>query len=230
MSFMGNIKGRMALAKQGKGDVEGAKKLYEEALAAGMDSAQYMLAYSVLLLRDGEYEKAKGVLVKTQKAPGLTDAQRQQLFMNYAVASYKLGDLNRAIELMEKQHQRNPSGLIYGTLGYLYVENGDLEKAKAFNQEALDYDDSDPIALDNMGQTLYRLAGDKDAAKPYFDKALKEKSSQIDTLYFLAQYDMEAGNKEAAMEKLEKALEGRFSPLNHATREKVQEMLNQLKA
>jgi hypothetical protein len=62
MSFMGNIKGRMALARQGKGDVEGAKKLYEEAMAAGLDSAQYMLSYSVLLLRDGEYEKAKGVL------------------------------------------------------------------------------------------------------------------------------------------------------------------------
>lgn len=230
MSFMGNIKGRMALARQGKGDIEGAKKQYEEALAAGMDSAQYMLAYSVMLLRDGEYEKAKGVLVKTQKAPGLSDAQRQQLFMNYAVACYKLGDLGRAIELMEKQHQRSPSGLIFGTLGYLYVESGDLEKAKAFNQEALDYDDSDPIALDNMGQTLYRLAGDREAAKPYFEKALKEKSSQIDTLYFLAQYDIEEGNKEAAAEKLEKALEGRFSPLNHATRDKVQELLNQLKA
>ncbi len=229
MSFMGNIKGRMALAKQGKGDVEGAKKLYEEALAAGLNTAQYMLAYSVLLLRDGEYEKAKILLVKTQKAPGLTDAQRQQLFMNYAVACYKLGDLTRAIELMEKQHQRNPSGLIYGTLGYLYVESGDLEKAMAFNQEAIDYDESDPIALDNMAQTLYRLKGDKEAAKPYFEKALKEKPSQIDTLYFLAQYDIEAGEKEAAAEKLEKALEGRFSPLNHATRDKVQAALDQLK-
>ncbi len=230
MSFMGNIKGRMALAKQGKGDVEGAKKLYEEGLSAGMDSPHYMLAYSVLLLRDGEYEKAKTLLVKTQKAPGLTDAQRQQLFMNYAVACYKLGDLTRAIELMEKQHQRNPSGLIYGTLGYLYVESGDLEKAKAFNQEAIDYDESDPIALDNMGQTLYRLAGDKEAAKPFFEKALKEKPSQIDTLYFLAQYDIEAGNKEEAAEKLEKALEGRFSPLNHANRERIQKALDQLKA
>lgn len=230
MSFMGNIKGRMALAKQGKGDEEGAKKLYEEALAAGMNSPQIMLAYSVLLLRGGEYEKAKNLLVKTQKAPGITDSQRQQLFMNYAVACYKLGDLNRAIELMEKQHLRNPSGLIYDTLGYLYVESGDLEKAKEFNQQALEYDDSDPIALDNMGQTLYRLAGDKEAAKPYFEKALKEKPNQIDTLYFLAQYDIEAGNKEAAVEKLEKALEGRFSPLNYATREMVQSVLDQLKA
>ena len=230
MSFMGNIKGRMALARQSKGDVEGAKKLYEEALAAGLNNAHNMLAYSVLLLRGGEYEKAKALLVKAQKAPGLTDAQRQQLFMNYAVACYKLGDLTRAIELMEKQHQRNPSGIIFDTLGYLYVESGDLEKAKAFNESAIEYDDADPIALDNMGQTLYRLAGDKEAARPYFEKALKEKPAQIDTLYFLAQYDIESGDREAAIEKLEKALEGRFSPLNHATREKIQEALDNLKS
>lgn len=230
MSFIGNIKGRMALAKQSKGDMEGAKKLYEEALAAGMDSAQYMLAYSVMLLRNGAYERAKEVLVKTQKAPGLGEAQRQQLFMNYAVACYKLGDLQKAIDLMEKQHQRNPSGLVYNTLGYLYVENGDLEKAKAFNEQALEYDDSDAVSLDNMGQTLYRLAGEKEAAKPYFEKAIKEKPTQIDTLYFLALYDIEAGNKEAAIEKLEKAAEGRFSPLNHATQELVQKTLDGLKA
>ena len=229
MSFMGMVKGRMALQKQSKGDTEGAVKLYEEALAAGMNNAQYQLAYSVLLLRSGEYEKAKALLVKTQKCPGITDAQKQQLFMNYAVACYKLGDLSKALDLMEKQHAKSPSGMIYGTLGYLYVEKGDLEKAKSFNEEALNYDDSDSIALDNMGQTLYRLADDKEAAKPYFEKALNIKPSQVDTLYFLAQYDMEAGNKEAAIEKLEKALDGRISPLNYATKERIQAALDKLK-
>ncbi len=229
MSIVGNWKGRMAIARQSKGDVAGAMKLYEEAMAAGMDSARYMLAYSVLLLREGQYEKTKSVLVKTQKAPGLSEAQRQQLFMNYAVACHKLGDTKRAVEMMEKQHLRNPSGLVYNTLGYLYVEAGDLEKAEEFNLKALEYDDSDAISLDNMGQTLYRLKGDKAAAKPYFDKAIKEKPGQIDTLYFLAQYDIEAGKKEEALEKLEKALEGRFSPLNYAGKEQIETLIQQLK-
>jgi len=230
MSFIGDIKGRMAVAKQSKGDIEAAKKLYEEAITAGMNSPHYLLAYSVLLLRGGEYEKAKTILVKTQKAPGMTDAQKQQLFMNYAVACYKLGDINRAIELLEKQHTRSISGMIYGTLGYLYIENGDFEKAKAYNQEALDYDDQDSIALDNMGQTYYRLGNDKETAKKYFDQALKIKPGQIDTLYFLSQYDIESGNKEAALEKLEKALEGRFSPLNFATPEILKKAIEGLNA
>ena len=118
--------------------------------------------------------------------------------------------------------------MVYQTLGYLYVEAGDFEKAVAFNTEAYEYDDEDAITLDNLGQTYYRLGNDKEKAKLYFEKALEAKPGQIDTLYFLAQYDIEAGDKEAARAKLEKALNGRFSPLNYATREKVQHAIDSL--
>ena len=42
-------------------------------------------------------------------------------------------------------------------------------------------------------------------------------------------YDKEAGKTKEALEKLEKALDGRFSPLNFATKEKVQSEIDQLK-
>ena len=74
-----------------------------------------------------------------------------------------------------------------------------------------------------MGQVYYRLMEDKEKAKEYFLKALEQKPGQIDTLYFLALLDLEDGKPEAAKEKLEKALQGRFSPLNYATRELIAE-------
>jgi 23S rRNA (cytidine1920-2'-O)/16S rRNA (cytidine1409-2'-O)-methyltransferase len=58
-----------------------------------------------------------------------------------------------------------------------------------------------------MGQFLYRVKGDRTAARPWFDKAIARKDNQIDTLYFLSRYDLEAGDRKAALEKLEKALE-----------------------
>ena len=93
----------------------------------------------------------------------------------------------------------------------------------------MEYDDEDPVCLDNLGQFYYRVRGDKAAAKEWFDKAIGQKENQIDTLYFLSRYDLEAGNKEAALEKLEKAAEGRFSPLNYCDREMVQAEIEQLK-
>ena len=228
MSLKGNFTGRKAIGLQAKGQDAEALALYEQAMAEGMDSMRYILAYSVLLLRVGRFEECKDLLVKYQKAP-MAPNDKQQLFMNYAVCAYKLGNMEKALAVMEGQHQKNPSGLVYTALGYLYVEAGDFEKAKAYNEEALEYDDEDSVALDNMGQTYYRLAGDKKKALEYFQKAHELKPNQIDTLYFLAQYDIEAGKIEDAKEKLEKALAGRASPLNYATTERVQAALDALK-
>ncbi len=228
MSLMANLKAQSASKKYQSGDVEEAKKLYEEALTMGLNDPRYILSYSILLLRNGEYQKSRELLVAHQNNPMLNAETKRQLFVNYSVCVYKLGEVEKAIRILEGQHAKEPTGLIYQTLGYLYVEAGDKEKALAFNQEAMEYDDEDPITLDNLGQIYYRLDHNKEKAKEYFHKALEQKPGQIDTLYFLAQMDIEEGNADAAREKLEKALEGRFSPLNYATKELVQKQLDSL--
>lgn len=281
MGFMATIKAQQAMRAHGKGDLEQAKKLYEEAIDKGLMSARPMLGYAILLIREGSYDKAMPLLIKAQKCPDLTPDQKSQLFVDYAACLMKKGELDKAIHLLEKQHNRAPIGLTYQTLGYMYVEkysgakpvaeaapekaaeapempeNADTEasaeaaeeqmkvktqedidrewqegidKMFAFIQESVDYDDEDPICLDNLGQAYYRVTGEKDKAKEWFDKAHAEKDSQIDTLWFLSRYDLEAGDKAAAIAKLEKALEGRFSPLNFCTKEMVQEEVDRLKA
>ena len=281
MGFMATIKAQQAMRAHGKGDLEQAKKLYEEAIDKGLMSARPMLGYAILLIREGSYDKAMPLLIKAQKCPDLTPDQKSQLFVDYAACLMKKGELDKAIHLLEKQHNRAPIGLTYQTLGYMYVEkysgakpvaeaapekaaeapempeNADTEasteaaeeqmkvktqedidrewqegidKMFAFIQESVDYDDEDPVCLDNLGQAYYRVTGEKDKAKEWFEKAHAEKDSQIDTLWFLSRYDLEAGDKAAAIAKLEKALEGRFSPLNFCTKEMVQEEVDRLKA
>ena len=227
MGMFSIFKARNAGVKYAKGDVEGALQLYKEAMADGLTDMRYILSYSATLIREGHYAEARELLVKVQKYL-MTDDQRCQLFVNYASCVYKMGEVHKGIELLERQHEKQPSGIVYETLGYLYVEAGETEKAIAFNTEAYEYDDEDSITLDNLGQAYYRLAGDKEKAKEYFEKAIAIKPGQIDTLYFLAQYDLEEDNKEAAKIKLEKALEGRFSPLNYVTREQIQELIKTL--
>lgn len=281
MGFMATIKAQQAMRAHGKGDLEQAKKLYEEAIDKGLMSARPMLGYAILLIREGSYDKAMPLLIKAQKCPDLTPDQKSQLFVDYAACLMKKGELDKAIHLLEKQHNRAPIGLTYQTLGYMYVEKYSgakpvaeaapekaaeapempeapeteasaeeaaeqpkvktqedidrewqegIDKMFAFIQESVDYDDEDPVCLDNLGQAYYRVTGEKDKAKEWFEKAHAEKDSQIDTLWFLSRYDLEAGDKAAAIAKLEKALEGRFSPLNFCTKEMVQEEVDRLKA
>ena len=276
MGLFSAMKAQKAYRAQQKGDKEEAIRLYEEAFSEGVNDARYNLAYALLIIREGQYQKAKEFLVAHQKTPGMTPEQRTTLLVDYAACCFRLGDVDKGIRTLEQQFRKTETGLLYQTLGYLYVEKYDqknreaflnnaraaaeepekdgeelsaeeekeaalpgqtpeeaweagVEQAEAFLQKALDYDDVDPICLDNMGQFLYRVRGDKQAAKPWFEKAIAKKDTQIDTLYFLSRYDEEAGNKAAAVQKLEKAAEGRFSPLNYCTRDIVLGEIKRLK-
>ena len=274
MSLKATMTIMKAWAAQRKGLTEQALSLYEEGFAAGGGDPKYMLAYAILLIRNGEFAKAKDLLVKHQRMPGMTPEQKSELINDYAVCVYKLGEPEKAIAKMEENFRKNPTGNIYQTLGYFYVDQCDqanrpaddepapvvaeapaeeaaegedavpqeapktpaqlfderLEKARVFLEEAVEYDDEDPIVLDNLAQYYYRCLGDKQTAKTWFEKAIAIKEGQIDTLWFLSRYDLEAGNKDAALEKLTLASEGRFSPLNFKTKDEVLAEIERLKA
>lgn len=275
MGFMASLKAQMAMRAHGKGDLEKAKALYQEAIGKGVLEARPMLAYALILIREGKYEEAMALLLKAQKAPDLTPDRKTQLFVDYAACCAKTGQIDKGVKLLERQHERTAIGISYQTLGYLYVEQlaagkpvadestvvmvpgphefsdpvpgegmtveekqaildeqwaAKVEKARKLLEDSIEYDDEDPVCLDNMAQFLYRVMGDKAAAKEWFDKAHEEKPGQIDSLWFLSRYDLENGDKSAAIEKLETALEGRFSPLNYADKSMIEAEIARLKA
>ncbi|MBQ6515487.1 MAG: CDC27 family protein [Clostridia bacterium] len=277
MGLLTPIKANKAYRLQQKGQREEARKLYEEAYAEGLNDPRYNQAYALLMTRMGEYQKAKEFLVKHQKTPGMSQDQRVTMLVNYAACCFRLGNIDKGIDTLEQQFRKTETGLLYQTLGYLYIEKYDaankpvfdetpvteqaseeaaeetkaegeeneaaeektlspqeawdagVKKAEDFILKSLEYDDEDPISLDNMGQFIYRVKGDKEGAKAWFEKAIALKDKQIDTLYFLSRYDVEGGDKEAAIEKLEKAAGGNFSPLNYCSRETILKEIEKLK-
>ena len=273
-------KANKALRMQRNGNYQEAIKLYEEAIAEGMNDPRFLMPYALLIIRDGQYQKAREFLVAHQKVP-MSPGQRTEMLVYYATCCFRLGNTDKGISTLEQQFRKTETGLLYQTLGYLYVDkydrdhrpdfeamkataapaeetaeeateapaeetaeaeggeaaplspeeewNAGIEKAEAFIRQSVEYDEEDSICLDNLGEFLYRVRGDKAAAKEWFDKAIAIKENQIDTLYFLSRYDLDANNPKAALEKLEKAAAGRFSPLNYSSREMIEKEIEQLK-
>lgn len=245
MGFFTGMKGRKAYAAHLKGNklsdqhrVQEAKaahkeamELYQQAMDEGDRTPRYMMAYGVLLMRDRQFDRARDLMLATEKAPGLTKEEKRQLRINFGICEWKLGHLDNAIQQMRNAGYDNMNSMIYGSLGYMLIEKaretGDFEEAVKFNEEALDYDDEDAVVLDNMGQ-LNLAMGDRAKALEFFEKAHKQKPSQVDTLYYLAKLAAEDGKPDAAKAYLETALEGNFSALCTTTREMAQELLDSI--
>ena len=111
MGLMAGFKAMKAYKLHGQGKLEEARAIYEEAMKDGLNEPRYLLSYCVLLIRSGEYQKAREILVKTQKTPGITAEQKTQLFMNYAACMYKLGEIDKGIAILERQHAKQAAGL-----------------------------------------------------------------------------------------------------------------------
>ena len=232
MGMFDSFKARKALLAHRKGDIAGARAAYEALYASGYLNAEYMISWTYILLREGgeaNFKKVKEILAKAQKDPRINEQQRSDLLVNFAVADYKLGALDKAIELLERVHQKTPRGETYGALGYLYIEAGDAQKALEFSQAALEYDDEDPVVLDNLGQVYYRLLNDKENALPYFTKAIEIKDTQIVRVISNNPNAFDAGKTDDALEKLDTASQGRFSPLNYLSKSQIEQEIARLR-
>ena len=213
------------LANDGKpGEAEAAYRqayaLYERALEEGPQKTDVRMGFVVLLMRLGEFERAQAMMQEIRKAPGLKDDDWFEIRLNYAVCLWKTGKLDEAIDTIGRAAKIKKNAALYTTMGMFLVdkarETGDFEALRAFNAEAVDYDDEDAGTLDNLGATNEALrewaerSGDADAAEGYrkaaiecYEKAHEAKPRQITTIHALARLYHEAGDDDKAREVME---------------------------
>ncbi len=208
-----------------------ARQLYEEALAAGCTMPKLYMSYAVLLMRDGEYERAKELMLKADAFPALADMEKKQLYINYGICQWKMGHLDKAIEMLRNAEKRGKNATIYIMLGHLLLkkaeQTGDYAEAEAYIQEAYEYDEEDSEGIDLMGQ-LCLSKGDLEGAKRYFERALQAKPKQGWSLAFLAKIAHQEGDEAAARQYMERAVRGDFHLMSPISKNEAREFAREL--
>lgn len=228
MGFMGTyygIKGYMCMAK---GDNKNARVFFEKAINHGLEKPNHLTYYGVLLLRTGEFEYSEKILKKALELCPHDVPLYSTIKMNIAMCAWKLNDIDRSLELVESIYGKYKNSAIYGLYGFLLSEKQDYDAAIKVNEEAIEYDEDDAVAYDNLGQVYYKM-GDIEKAEEYFKKALKRNSSLVDSLYYMGIIRISQDRFEEAYEYIEEAIDIPVPALSTVTFEKIEKEYNELR-
>lgn len=202
------------------GQIEDALKWFKRAYDTKKAGARISVSYAYLLLKNAELAKSEEVLQQVLKSnPKAEDITYTKSIM--ALVLWKKDELDAATDMLIDVMQTYKTTSVYGSLGYMLILKGDLEKALQFNLEAYDYNSSDKVILDNLGQNYY-LLGMYDKSKEIYE-ALIEKSPTFPEAWFNYGLLLEKlGEPERALENMKKALDYKFSYLCSIRREDIE--------
>ncbi|NLU52323.1 MAG: tetratricopeptide repeat protein [Clostridiaceae bacterium] len=217
-----------ANAKYHKGDFDGALQDLKKAVEIAPKAAKLRGSLAYLLLKLGFTDEAA---FQIDKALDCADNEndRYALRQTKAMVLWKQGKIDEAIEDLEKLLEQYEHTNVYATLGFLYIEKGDMQKALDFNLKAMDYNSSNAIILDNLGSTYIKL-GEYDKANEIYQNVMKLKPVFPEAYYNYAHVLEHTGDLEKALYMVRHALSLRFWNVSTVTRDEVEAYQKELEA
>lgn len=203
-----------------KGNMEEAIKWFDKAYKSGSAKPMTVTSYAYLLLKCGNITEAEKIL-NEQMNKLLSNEEKMNVKSNLALVLWKKGQLDEAVNMLEEVFSNYKTTTIYGSLGYLLILKGDLNKALEFNLEAYEYNSSNAVIQDNLGQT-YFLMGEYDKSQEIYEKLVSTNPSFPEAYYNYGLLMKQKGELNKALELMKKALEYKFSFLSTVSREEVE--------
>lgn len=196
---------------------------FEKSFKTGRMKPDHRIFYAYMCMREGNLELAdkmlNTVLAHKQKPDVLARAKT-----NKAILLWKMDKIDDAVLMIEEVYPEYKSSIVYGDYGYLLLLKGDLKRALEINLEAREYDNTNDIIADNLGQNYYLLGEYEKSHKIYLE--IMERAPKFPIPYYNYAKTLYAlGEKEKAVLKLKKALEYPFSSIAAIRRDEVEAFL-----
>lgn len=206
-------------------NLEEAIKWFDKAQKTGRGGTGTSVSLAYLMLKKGDVEGSESLFKRTYERNDTTEEFRKIIKSNIALIKWKKGKLDEAIETLEELMANFKTTNIYGSLGYLYIAKGDYEKALEFNLEALDYNNSNSIILDNLGETYFWMNKLEEAESTY--KKLVALNPKFPEAYYHYGCVLEKlGKSEEAKQNFIKAATFKTNFLSTVSKEQIDEKNN----
>lgn len=210
------------------GRTDEAIKWFGKAYATRKASVRTSVSYAYILLRNGDPAKADEILKQVLKENG-SNVDLPYIKSIMALVLWKKGKVEEAVEMLEEVIKTYKTTSVYGSLGYLLILKGDLEKALQFNLGAYDYNSSDKIIQDNLGQNYY-LLGMYDKANEIYKPLIEKAPGFPEPYYGYSLLLLAMGRRDEALDYMKKALGYKFTYLSTISREEIEAKIKEVEA
>ncbi len=218
----------MGARSYSKGDIDKAIMWFERIYKLKNPPVRPCVSYAYIVLKKGDTNKAEQILQELLKNNS-SSPDTPYIKSIIALVLWKKGKIDEAVSLLENVIKSYVTTSVYESLGYMLIEQGDLQKALKLNLEAYEYNSDDKVIQDNLGQTYY-LLGEYDKANEIYEKLLKSSPAFPEAYYNYGLLLDKLGNKEKAVEMMKKALGLKFSSLSTVSKEKIEADLTRISA
>jgi TolB-like protein/Flp pilus assembly protein TadD len=188
-------------------DWSGAEKEIKRALELSPNNSQVHLAYGDLLSNLGRFDEATSEFKTAQELDPTSAVTISYLAYHFV----RTGDYDRAITESQKALELEPdAGWPLGALGFAYLYKGEPAKALGVFQKLTDdHPGGVPtMALEGIGRS-YAAMGESSKALRIIDELKEASKSEYVSSYSIATIYLQLGDKNKAIEYLEKTYEER---------------------
>ena len=222
--FFNIIKGNKAYVAK---DFDTTISEYRKAVSFKNVNASFIRGYILIELKHGEPQKAKETLDKILSERKFKDHEMLSLNVSNALITWKTGNLQGAVNKLKELLATDKSVYIYETLTSLLLIDGRIEEALQLINEGLEYDENNNILKSNFGEANFKL-GKTETAEEIFSSLVDENVLFIEPYYFYALILKVKGDKEKAVELLNKALDTNDSLLTTVSKDEAIKVLYEL--
>ncbi len=209
-----------------EGDMEGAKNQLRKSVQAEPQNSIILSSCGFMLLKMGNPVEAERLLTRAVTA-AKTPEEKYSAQAMMSLLLWKKGQLEEAITLLSTVMENYKTSSTYSTMGFYQIERGNVEQALSFNREAYEYNDKNPVILDNYGSALL-MAGEHAEALKIYEELIKLNPKFPEAWYNYGRLLEATDQDQEALRMYQEADTKKFWYTSTITREEVEENLRAL--
>lgn len=204
-----------------------ALERYRKSVKVSGCKGAIVTSYLIVEIKYGKPSLALDYINKNMNNKKFDEATKYSMSVSKAIALWKENMALDSLNLLKDLLKTSENTYAYETLTTLLIMNKNYDEALEYIKKGLDYNKDSKVLLSNEAEVYYKL-GNFQKSEELFKPLIESKVNFAEPYYYTGLLAKERGEREKAIELLEKVVDCNDSLLTTVSKEEAQEILGPL--